>query len=349
MKFNDMKIVSVTRLLIAISFAVANFTSLAAGGPQFEGKSMDTWLNALIGISENHGEAFPTKEERQQAIAAVRRMGSREFDYLIEKLPSSTQNKFAYSAIISAFKVAGTNATPEIPKLIVLLGQGNEANDWLVARCLVGIGTNSIVPLMRALSDKNQDVRAGAAYVLGQIGPPAKPAVPLMLEKLKTDELKVRIAIIGSLGFIGQYPDQVIPVLTKNLSSDNPDMRANAAAAISCFEGNVGNAAPILFKLLNDKDARVRNNAAGAVLQVNLGKEYIPLLVSNVDNPDPKVRSLIAQALGKQAAYTNEVYPALLKLTKDSDHWVRESAAVTWNQIGYQPPMNVVQLRGLRQ
>lgn len=349
MKFGVMKVVSATKLLIVIVLSVANFSILAAGGPQFEGKSMDTWLNTLIGIPENYGAAFPTKEEHQQAIAAFRRMGSREFDYLIEKLPSTTQNKFAYSAIISALKVAGTNATPEIPKLIVLLGEGNEANDWLVARCLVGIGTNSIVPLMRALSDRNQDVRAGAAYVLGQIGPPAKPAVPLMLEKPKTDELKVRIAIVGSLGFIRQYPDQVIPVLTKRLSSDNPDMRANAAAAISCFGGNVGNAAPILFKLLNDEDARVRNDAAGAILHANLGEKYIPLLVSNVDNSDPKVRSLIAQALGKQSAYTNEVYPALLKLAKDSDHWVRESAGVTWNKIGYKPPMDIVHLRGLIQ
>jgi hypothetical protein len=340
------------KLLIATLLAATNlfaFCCFGADDLQFEGKSMDTWLNNLIGIPANDNEPFPSKETQQQALEAFRRMSSREYDYLVEKLPSTTENKFANGAITAAFKVAGTNAIPEIPKLIALFSKGDEPTIWSVARCLVGIGTNSVALLMRALSDENANVRAGAAFALGQIGQPAQAAVPLMLEKLKTDELKVRLPIIIALGFIRQYPDQVIPVLTENLKSDNHDIRGNAAMAISCFGGDIGNAAPLLFKLLNDSDGRVRNNAAGAVLHASLGKEYIPLLVSNVDNPDLKVRCLIAQALGSQAAYTNEVYPALLKLTKDSDRYVRESAGVTWNQIGYKPPMDIVHLRGLIQ
>jgi HEAT repeat protein len=336
--------------ILAVSFLSPN--CFGADDVQFEGKSMDTWLNNLIGIPDNGRDPVPPneKEETQrQAVAAFQRMSSREYDYLVKKLPSTTENKFANGEITVAFKIAGTNASPAIPKLIALLSRGDEPTAWSVARCLVGIGTNSIAPLIDALSDKNANVRAGAAYALGQIGPPAKPAVPSMLEKLKTDELKVRLAIIGSLGFIRQYPDQVIPVLTENLKCENPDVRGNAAMAISCFGNDVGNAAPILFKLLNDNNDRVRNNAAGAVLHANLGKEQIPLLISNADNPDARVRSLIAQALGKQAVYTNEVYPALLKLSKDPDRYVRESAGVTWNQIGYKPPMDVVHLRGLYQ
>jgi HEAT repeat protein len=82
---------------------------------------------------------------------------------------------------------------------------------------------------------------------------------------------------------------------------------------------------------------------------MKLGKEYIPLLATNASNPDAKVRSLIAQALGNQGAYTNEVFPILLKLTKDPDRYVRESAGVTINQMGYKPPVDVVKLRGLYQ
>jgi len=82
---------------------------------------------------------------------------------------------------------------------------------------------------------------------------------------------------------------------------------------------------------------------------MNLPKQFVPLLVSNAANPDARVRSLIAQALGKQSNSTNEVMPVLLKLTKDHDRYVRESAGVTWNEIGYKPPVNVVKLRGLYQ
>lgn len=338
-----------TQFIIAVLIISFMSSCLGADDLQFEGKSMETWLNNLIGIPGKEGDPFPSEETKQEALKAFQRMGNREYDYLVEKLPSTTGNKFEYGAIRAAFKIAGTNATPEIPKLIALFGQGDESTVWAVSECLVAIGTNSVSPLMHALIDGNVKVRQGAASALGQIGPPAKPAVPLLLERLKIEELQVRLPIISTLGLIGQYPDLVVPVLIQNLQSDNQNIRGNAAFAVSWFGNAAKDAAPQLFKLLNDENGTVRNNAASAIMNMNLGKEYIPLLATNASNPDFKVRCLIAQALGKQGAYTNEVFPILLKMTKDPDRYVRESAGVTINQMGYKPPVNVVKLRGLYQ
>ena len=336
------------RLFISITFAAGlfAFSSFGADELQFEGKSMETWLNDLIGIPGTYGEPFPSEETKQQALKAFQRMGSREFDYLVEKLASTTSNKFSAGAITTAFKVAGTNATPEIPKLIALFNNGDETTIWVVARCLIGIGTNSVAPLMNALSNQKIEVRKASALCLGQIGPPAGPAVPLMLDRLKIEDVQVRMAIISSLGLIGQYPEKVIPVLTESLKSQNQTIRGNAAFSISCFGKIAESAAPTLFKLLNDNDGTVRNNAAAAIMRMNLGPEYLPLLISNATNNDTAVRCLIAQALGNQGDHTNEVFPVLLKLTEDPDRYVRESAGVTLNQMGYQPPVNLVPLRG---
>jgi len=199
---------------------------------------------------------------------------------------------------------------------------------------------------MDALSNKNVKIRNGAVRALGLIGPAAQPAVPLMLDNLKTEEQQLRPQIIASLGLIHQYPDRVIPVLIDSLQSDDPKLRANAAFAIAFFSKDIGAAAPILFKLLNDSDGRVRNNAASLLKEMDLRKEYIPQLISNASNPDATVRCLIAQALGKQMAHTNLVFPVLLKLTKDPDHYVRESAGVTLNGMGYKPPINITAIRG---
>lgn len=306
---------------------------------------MDGWLNLLTGRPEKIYAPFPNDEMQRQALAAFKRMGSREYDYLVEQLATETTN--ANIGITVAFKLAGTNAAPEIPKLIALFKRDEIV--WAAIRCLVDIGTNSIPPLMHALSDKDIKIRQGAANALGQIGPPAGVAVPLLLNKLKTEKTQVRCSIIASLGLINQYPEKVVPVLIQNLESDDVNIRGNTAFALIGFSRNTDAAAPGLFKLLKDSDENVRNNAAGAIMNMKLGKEYIPLLATNASNPDAKVRSLIAQALGNQGAYTNEVFPILLKLTKDPDRYVRESAGVTINQMGYKPPVDVVKLRGLYQ
>jgi len=175
---------------------------------------------------------------------------------------------------------------------------------------------------------------------LGHIGRPAKPAVPLLLERLKVEEVQVRGSILAALGLIQQYPDLVVPVLTQNLASDDPKIRSAAAFGVSSFTKDAKPALPMLFKLLKDEDNLTRNNAATGLLMISPGQEFIPLLVSNMDNPDPRVRSVIAQVLGEQRDHTNEVCPALLKLTKDQDPNVRESANGALKKIGCQPPEN---------
>jgi HEAT repeat protein len=51
------------------------------------------------------------------------------------------------------------------------------------------------VPVLATnLEDKDAEVRRGAAYVLGEIGPPAKDAVPALTRALKDDKADVRQA-----------------------------------------------------------------------------------------------------------------------------------------------------------
>jgi len=329
-------------LLLAIC-CLLSCCSWSAAAAAFEGKNMDAWLNLFVGAPESVGKPFPTEQEKQQAVLAFQRMGSSEYDYLINQVGSGQANP----AIRYVFKAVGSNASPQIPKLILLLGKGTDPVYWEVAECLAGIGTDSIAPLMQALTNSDVKIRQGAAYALGRIGPPAKVAVPLLLERFKTETVDVQRPLISTLGFIGGYPDDVLPVLIEALGSKDEGIRGNAAFAIGNYPGHVDAIAPILFKLLNDKDGRIRNNAAGTLLRLDLGKLYLPQLITSASNPDVAVRCLIAQALGKQKASTNEVFPVLLKLTEDKDRYVRESAAVTINQMGYKPPVDVRRARSL--
>ncbi len=125
------------KLLIAISSALINlcaFSFIGADELRFEGKSMETWLKNLIGIPDGNDQ-FPREETRRQAVKAFKRMGSREYEYLIDLIPSDPEN--LHGIIRAAFQVAGTHASPVIPKLIALFDRGDEQIDGLAGECLI--------------------------------------------------------------------------------------------------------------------------------------------------------------------------------------------------------------------
>jgi NLR family CARD domain-containing protein 3 len=325
--------------IAALLFLLLANASFCADELQFEGKSMNTWLNNGIGRPSNPGEQRPSKEAEQEAAAAFQRMGQRECDWLIAKLPDCEKDQMLGYAIIAALRIAGTNATPEIPKLISLFSQESEFTCQLVARCLSERGANSVRPLMSALTDKSVKVRQMSADVLGNIGRPAMPAVPLLLERFKVEEVQVRASILCALGLIQAYPDLAVPVLIESLSSDDPQIRRAATFSVSTFT-NARPALPLLFKLLNDDDRVIRENAAIGLLRFSPGQDFFPLLVTSIDNPDPYIRLIIAQVLSQQKVHTDEVCPALLKLAKDQDPNVRECANGALKKVGCQPPEN---------
>ena len=74
---------------------------------------------------------------------------------------------------------------------------------------LAKIGPDAIEPLVEALKGDNPDRRAGAAYTLGLIGPPAKAALPALLEALKDETVEVRRQ--ASYAVARLIPDNRVP------------------------------------------------------------------------------------------------------------------------------------------
>ncbi len=70
---------------------------------------------------------------------------------------------------------------------------------------------------MKGLQDKDPKTRAEAAHELGFIGPPAKAAVPALVDCLKDRDESVRGRAAIALGFIGAEASKSIPVLIDTL------------------------------------------------------------------------------------------------------------------------------------
>ena len=102
----------------------------------------------------------------------------------------------------------------------------------VVALVLVGCGKKeksySVQSMMTDLKDTNSGVRYTAAEVLGNYGPEAKDAVPLLIGALKDEDKYVRMRAAYSLAEMGPEAETAIPAL-KEASRDKEKLVREAA------------------------------------------------------------------------------------------------------------------------
>lgn len=87
---------------------------------------------------------------------------------------------------------------------------------------------SSVPKIIKALDDKNQNVRIRAAQTIQYIGPEAKEAVPALIKA--SEDTNVAYYTILALGAIGSEAKESIPLLVSYLRND--DLRYYAADAI---------------------------------------------------------------------------------------------------------------------
>ncbi|MGN6544878.1 MAG: HEAT repeat domain-containing protein [Aureliella sp.] len=111
---------------------------------------------------------------------------------------------------------------------------------------------DTVALLTRALIDASPEVRGLAAWELGELGPAASPAVPLLVRRLIDQEYRtyrissdastvrlVRSDACEALGKIGVSSQNVIDALTYRMAhDDDPAVRVSAALALLRLDGN---------------------------------------------------------------------------------------------------------------
>ena len=122
---------------------------------------------------------------------------------------------------------------------------------------------------IEVLKDKDVRVRNAAAFVLGQIGPAAKDAVPALSEALKDKEGYVRRAAVSALGRIGPAAKDAVPALMVALKHKNRRVRSYAANALGQIGPAAKAAGPALKAMSeNDTNFHARTTAANALKQI---------------------------------------------------------------------------------
>jgi hypothetical protein len=138
------------------------------------------------------------------------------------------------------------------------------------------VGVEELKRLIKALKNKDKDVRWGAAKALVKMGP---KAVPALIKALEDEEWEVRRAVVQALGKIGPGAEKAVPALIEALKDEDQWVCSYAAQALGKVDCEAEKAVPALTVALKDKDKDVRINAAYALKEIGprQRKQFQPL------------------------------------------------------------------------
>jgi len=150
--------------------------------------------------------------------------------------------------IITQLQSLGTNAIPPLVKGLNDANAQMRRNAALVLLTLAGayeeeqpspekVNIRGAMPaLIKALADRDGDVRSWAAQALGEIGSDAKAAVSALVNLLKNSDEGSRNSSCIALGNIGPAARDALPTLKNALKDPSRDVRQFARRAIEQIE-----------------------------------------------------------------------------------------------------------------
>ena len=228
-------------------------------------------------------------------------------------------------------------------------------------------GFPETVPIFEeALASGDPVLRWQAAYVLGEIGEPARAIAPALIRALEDGDPNMRWATVWALGQMASSAKDVIPALGRLLadSSDlvsceaarslaafgplaasetsrlaaavvGPDpLRAEAAAALAEIGKGARAAAPALLAAL-EKEGKWEGDDRSLVLSPDLG-EQIPQdrLMSGDGDPAPDGRAQGIRAILRMGGIGQAQLPLLLTFLDGKDHSLRQEALRAIGSLG---------------
>lgn len=155
----------------------------------------------------------------------------------------------------------------------------------------------AIRALTRAAKDSDLRVRGTAIAGLGDIGPPAATAVPVIVAVLEHDERNAYIAA-RALAKLGVKALPAVDSLARALNHNNELTRASAAHALGAIGPDARSAAPALRAAWRDHDAEVRLDAAYGLWKIDNSHDAINVLIALLESDDSRIVLRATEALG---------------------------------------------------
>jgi HEAT repeat protein len=234
---------------------------------------------------------------------------------LVTEASHSTNAAPRRGAAIRLLGLAASEKEEVFPILIEGLAQGGYVTS-AAKKALQDISkrnTNVILVMAAALSREDPYLRAQIAEVLGNIGPPASPALPA-LEHVRNERDKVaRYRIAEALWKIDKKGDRILPLKLEELKSSDDSTRWSAAVFLGSMREKAKPAVPALIeRLQKDSSNRVRGRAAMSLGEIGPeAQDAVPALTQAwLQDEYSNVREAAESALKKIEPFTWLFKPA---------------------------------------
>jgi HEAT repeat protein len=215
----------------------------------------------------------PDSEVRAAAAEALARSGRQAIAPMIELLDSAEPADQARAARILA--KMGAESKAAVPALVRVLGVSDDGVQQAALDALASIGpaaSAAVTPISRMLAARpSLAKRKTLIYALGEIGPPSKPAVPLITEALRDQSDRegfLNVVAADALGKIGPGAASAVPALIVALGSDDVRLPTRATVALGNIGAEAKAAIPALVEAMEREEQEYKKNQAEAVGQI---------------------------------------------------------------------------------
>ena len=271
-----------------LGLAVVVFGVAWLAAPRVRERLMRREVLASIEILRNRDLNY--NDERRVARERLAQIGRPAVGPLIRCLDFDAAAPYDYEMPFQAAEVLaeiGPDAKAAIPKLVPLLDDHSSehvlAGENLAMRCastLGMIGEPALPAVLDALKSPDWRTRNAALWALKVMGPKAHSAIPAVVALFRDPDANVRSAAVDALGGMGPETEKAIPDLvvllgdTETVPDSRPYRHATPDRAAAHVLGLMGDpAVPHLEKALTSEDPAVREGAKRAFAWIEDAKK----------------------------------------------------------------------------
>jgi HEAT repeat protein len=197
---------------------------------------------------------------------------------------------------------------------------------------LMGAAASNAVPSLISILTKPPTYVADPGRViqaLGDIGPPARQAVPVLVDKLNDQSEWIRFTAANSLLQIGTVPSEAVPALKRNLR-DTGYVAANMAVALLAAQNTAESLSRVELMLTIEGDGNTRPHVAAALAFLpELPEKLKPIMTRMLDDNDASVRQGAAIGLARpRAENLTRIVEVLIEGLKNGQFQIRCAQAL---------------------
>jgi len=240
------------------------------------------------------------------------------------------------AAVAGSFDSIGPDAEDAIPALVgAMYADKNDLVRSRAAFSLAKLGDAAIPSLVKALQDKDPEVRRQAAWAICNHVPRLRELLPVLMNAAKDEDADVRASVLSTMEIVDSENPEVFKALLSCLNDPAAVVRRSCAYCFWRMGARAAQATEPLVKLLEDKDPGTRREAMNALIKIgSLTSKHVPQLTKLLTDETWEVRSSAAEALGKIGAGAKPAIGALRGTLRDPHLQVRLYSAQALGRIG---------------